>query len=76
MERQGDSQTCMMIVDLDQFVPATHLLRQVKRKVDFTFVYDKVKHLYKSGWTAGGTGASREDVVDRVYVRNYVGASA
>lgn len=49
MERQGDSQTCMMIVDLDKFVPATHLLRQVKRNVDFTFIYDKVKHLYKPG---------------------------
>ena len=49
MERQGDSQVCMMIVDLDEFVPATHLLRQVKRKVDFTFIYGKVKHLYKAG---------------------------
>jgi len=49
MERQGDSQVCMMIVDLDQFVPALHLLRQVKRKVDFSFVYEKVKHLYKEG---------------------------
>ena len=49
MERQGDSQVCMMIVDLDQFVPANHLLRQIKRKVDFTFIYDKVKHLYKPG---------------------------
>lgn len=49
MERQGDSQVCMMMVDLDEFVPATHLLRQVKRKVDFAFIYDKVKHLYKQG---------------------------
>lgn len=49
MERQGDSQACMMIVDLDEFVPATHLLRQVKQRVDFTFIYDKVKHLYKPG---------------------------
>jgi|GEM_PF-5766605 len=30
MERQGDSQVCMMIVDLDQFIPPTHLLRQVE----------------------------------------------
>jgi transposase len=29
MERQGDSQVSMMIVDLDEFVPANHLLRQV-----------------------------------------------
>lgn len=49
MERQGESQVRMMIVDLDKFVPATHLLRQVKSKVDFTFIYEKVKHLYMPG---------------------------
>ena len=49
MERQGDSQVRIMTVDLDSFVPENHLLRQVKRKVDFTFIYDKVKHLYKAG---------------------------
>jgi len=46
MEQQGDAQVCLMMVDLDKFVPPTHLLRQVKRKVDFTFIYDKVEHLY------------------------------
>lgn len=49
MERQGDSQVRMIMVDLDTFVPANHLLRQVKYKVDFTFIYDKVQHLYKVG---------------------------
>lgn len=49
MERQGDSQVRMITVDLDTFVPANHLLRQVKRKVDFSFIYDKVQHLYKPG---------------------------
>jgi len=37
-----------MIVDLDQFVPQDHLLRRIKAKVDFTFIYDKVRPLYAS----------------------------
>lgn len=49
MERQGDSQVRLMIVDLEQFVPADHLLRQVRSKIDFEFIYDKVKDLYKDG---------------------------
>lgn len=49
MERQGDSQVRLITVDLETFVPANHLLRQVKRKVDFTFIYEKVRHLYKPG---------------------------
>jgi len=49
MDRQGDSQVSVMIVDLNEFVPENHLLRQIKRKVDFNFIYQKVKHLYKPG---------------------------
>jgi len=49
MDRQGDAQVTLMIVDLDIFVPQNHLLRLVKKKVDFGFVYNKVKGLYKSG---------------------------
>lgn len=35
----------MMIVDQDEFVPASHLVRQVKHKIDFSFIYDKVKRV-------------------------------
>lgn len=49
MDRQGETQATLMIVDLDSFVPRNHLLRLIKRKVDFTFVYEKVKGLYKYG---------------------------
>lgn len=49
MDRQGDAQTSIMIVDLDDYVPRNHLLRIIKRAVDFEFVYEKVKGLYKSG---------------------------
>ncbi|HLO02858.1 MAG TPA: IS1182 family transposase [Symbiobacteriaceae bacterium] len=49
MERDGDSQVRVMIVDLELFVPGGHLLRQIKSKVDFNFIYGKVKDLYKDG---------------------------
>ncbi|MGE5589742.1 MAG: hypothetical protein ACM3ZA_03825 [Bacillota bacterium] len=48
MEQQGQPQTCLMIVDLDQFVPQDHLLRKIKAKVDFSFIYEKVRPLYAS----------------------------
>lgn len=48
MEQQGQPQTCLMIVDLDQLVPQDHLLRRIKAKVDFTFIYEKVRPPYAS----------------------------
>ena len=49
MDRQGDAQISIMIVDLEEYVPRNHLLRTIKRAIDFEFVYDKVKELYKPG---------------------------
>ncbi|MCQ6564121.1 IS1182 family transposase, partial [Paenibacillus mendelii] len=31
---------------LDDLVPQDHLLRDIRKKVDFTFIYEKVQHLY------------------------------
>jgi transposase len=39
----------MMVVDLEKLIPADHLLRRIQRKVDFGFVYERVKRLYKAG---------------------------
>lgn len=49
MDRQGVAQVSIMMVDLDDFVPQNHLLRMIKRAIDFEFVYEKVKGLYKPG---------------------------
>lgn len=49
MDRQGNAQLSLMVVDLEDFVPANHLLRQIKRKVDFEFVYKRMQDLYKAG---------------------------
>lgn len=38
-------QSQFMFVNLDEFVPQDHLLRAVKRTIDFSFIYDKVKDL-------------------------------
>lgn len=33
---------------LDELVPENHLLRKINNKIDFSFIYDKVKKLYSS----------------------------
>lgn len=34
------------MVTLEQLVPADHLLRQIQRHIDFTFIRDKTSRLY------------------------------
>lgn len=42
----GDKQHQFVFFNLEDYVPKGHLLRAIQKKVDFTFIYDKVKHLY------------------------------
>lgn len=44
--KDGEKQSQFMFVNLDDFVPQDHLLRAIKRTIDFSFIYDKVKDLY------------------------------
>lgn len=44
--KDDERQSQFMFVNLDDFVPQDHLLRVIKRTVDFSFIYDKVKDLY------------------------------
>jgi hypothetical protein len=45
-------------IQLDQLVPADHLVRQIEAALDFSFIYDEVASLYapigrvltRSGW--------------------------
>lgn len=41
-----DKQNQLMYISLDDLVPQDHLLRDIKQKIDFTFIYGKVQHLY------------------------------
>ncbi|WP_186446270.1 transposase [Paenibacillus cremeus] len=42
----GAKQNQLMYISLDDLVPQDHLLRAIRKKVDFTFFYEKVQHLY------------------------------
>jgi transposase len=42
----GVKQNQLMYICLDDLVPQDHLLRDIRKKVDFTFIYEKVQHLY------------------------------
>lgn len=44
--KDEEKQSQFMFVNLDEFVPKDHLLRVIKRTIDFSFIYDKVKDLY------------------------------
>ncbi len=44
--KDEEKQSQFMFVNLDEFVPQDHLLRVIKRTIDFSFIYDKVKDLY------------------------------
>jgi len=42
----GDKQHQFMFFNLEDYVPKEHFLRLVQKEVDFSFVYEKVQHLY------------------------------
>jgi len=42
----GDKQNQFMYINLDDLVPQDHLLRDIRERIDFTFIYQKVQHLY------------------------------
>ncbi|MDR3715219.1 MAG: IS1182 family transposase [Puia sp.] len=44
--KDEEKQSQFMFVNLDEYVPQDHLLRTIKRTIDFSFIYDKVKDLY------------------------------
>lgn len=44
--KDEEKQSQFMFVNLDDFVPQDHLLRVIKQRIDFSFIYDKVKDLY------------------------------
>lgn len=46
MGMDKDKQNQMMFINLDDLVPQDHLLRVIRQKIDFTFIYEKMQHLY------------------------------
>lgn len=46
LRRQSSSQKRLVLVDLEEYIPSNHVLRAIKAKVDFSFVYDLAQDLY------------------------------
>ena len=46
LKKVEDQQQELELVSIESLVPETHLLRKVDRAVDFSFIRDRVKHLY------------------------------
>lgn len=57
MSRRDNIQQKMLCVTIESLMPQQHFLRDLDRLMDFSFVYDKVEHLYSS------TGRSSIDPV-------------
>ena len=48
-KRTKDDRTQIQMLSIDDLVPQDHLIRKIDAAIDLSFIYDKVKHLYKPG---------------------------
>ena len=46
-KKDKSKQTQMQMVCMEDLVPQEHLLREIESAMDWTFIYDEVKGLYK-----------------------------
>ncbi len=46
MNKVTEKQNRLMYINLDDYIPQDHLLRAIRKSVDFGFIYDKVRPLY------------------------------
>ena len=46
-KKDKSKQTQMQMVCIEDLVPQEHLLREIESAMDWTFIYDEVKGLYK-----------------------------
>lgn len=46
MGRNDDYQSKLEFIDLNNFVPPNHILRQMNEKIDFSFIYNKMEKYY------------------------------
>lgn len=45
-KRKMTQQSELELVSIETLVPSDHLLRKINKAIDFSFIYDKVEHLY------------------------------
>lgn len=48
LKKQPETQSALEFICIEELVPEDHLLRKIDQAIDFTFIYDKVEHLYCS----------------------------
>lgn len=46
LKRKTSRQSELEFVSIEELVPSDHLLRKIDKTIDFTFIYDKIEHLY------------------------------
>ena len=46
LKKNYDTQTQLEFVSIDELVPQDHLLRKIDKYIDFSFIREKVRHLY------------------------------
>ena len=46
MKREKGKLLEVICMDLSEFIPENHLLKQIDKHISFNFIYDKVSHLY------------------------------
>ena len=46
LKKNYDTQTQLEFVSIDELVPQDHLLRKIYKYIDFSFIREKVRHLY------------------------------
>ena len=48
LKRDGEKQIKLVTTTIEELMPKEHFLRDLDKHVDFTFIYDKVSHLYSN----------------------------
>ncbi len=46
LKRKTSHQSELEFISIEELVPSDNLLRKIDRAIDFTFIYEKVEHLY------------------------------
>ena len=45
--KNTDERNALKTINLDNLVPENHIIRKIDKAIDLSFIYDKVKHLYR-----------------------------
>jgi len=48
MMGRKSKQLCMVMIDMEELIPQDHLLRKIKARIDFDFIYDEAKDYYST----------------------------